>query len=70
MPLNDNQFNAMQLWLRNYEELRNRLDFIWDNLNAPQKVGLVSEVKSNLDAEFEASLAAVSGSQSAITGPL
>ena len=70
MPLNDAQFNATVRWLRNRDELRTRLDFIYDGLNGAQKTGLIAQIKADLEAEFDTSIAAVTTDKTDVTGPL
>ena len=59
MPLNDNQFKAAERWLRNRDEVRNRLDFIWDGLTSAQRKGLVARIKADLNNEFSATITAI-----------
>ncbi len=68
MPLNDAQFEAFSRWLRNRTEVRTRLDFIWDALTAAQRNGLVAQVKSDLNNEFDATVAAIQERQTDVTG--
>jgi hypothetical protein len=68
MPLNDAQFEAFSRWLRSRAENRTRLDFIWDALTAGQRTGLVAQVKSDLNNEFDATVAAIQERQTDVTG--
>ena len=67
MPLNDAQLKAAERWLRNREEVRSRLDFIWDGLTTAQRDGLIARIKSDLNQEFDATITAIQGRQTAIT---
>ncbi len=66
MPLNDNQFKAAERWLRNRDEVRTRLDFIWDGLTSAQRNGLIAQIKSDLTQEFEATVTAIQDRQTDI----
>lgn len=70
MPLNDNQFKAAERWFRaaNREEVRNRLDFIWDGLTSAQRDGLIARIKADLNNEFDATVTAIQDRQTDLTG--
>lgn len=70
MPLNDNQFKAAERWFRNREEVRNRLDFIWDGLTSAQRNGLIAQIKSDLNSEFDATITSIQDRQTEITGSI
>jgi len=70
MPLNDVQYHAFERWIRNPNLRREKLDFIWDGLNAGQKTALKNRVKADLDAEFDATSAAVAARKEELTGTL
>ena len=70
MPLNDNQFKAAERWFRNRDEVRNRLDFIWDGLTSAQRNGLVAQIKVDLNNEFDATITAIKDRQMDTTGNL
>jgi hypothetical protein len=70
MPLSDIQHRAFVKWLSDRTRRRDRLDFIWDNLDGSQKTGLVNRVKSDLATDYSDLLLTVSGTYDDITGDL
>ncbi len=67
MPLNDDQFKAAERWFRNRDEVRNRLDFIWDNLTTAQRNELIARIKADLNDDFDATIAIIEGRQTEVT---
>lgn len=70
MPLTNNQFDAFRTWLRDRDELRDRLDFIFDGLNNGQETALRQRIKDDLQAEYDAALVVISGTQVGLIGEL
>lgn len=70
MPLTNNQFDAFKVWLRDRDELRDRLDFIFDGLNNGQENALKDRIKSDLENEYTDALVVISGTQANLVGEL